>query len=195
MTSAQTSDDVGSTIEPTSSLPSKIISVWIDRFCVRYDWWRRLQPTLSVSPVWVMIYVICIITYTYIINIYAAYAVPLLRAGLIFSNLMYKNVLMPICHPTQLEILLLRKMWRSPNISHWNGSVVILTKLSSLDAPIVDIRTTSSWITEAHFINTTTFMFQRWSYVPSPYITQPRPNSSPRVPRKCVSELGQTWFR
>ena len=29
-------------------LPSKI-----DRFCVRYDWWRRLQPTSSVSPVWI----------------------------------------------------------------------------------------------------------------------------------------------
>ena len=33
-------------------LPSKIVEVWIDRFCVRYDWWRRLQPTSSVSPVW-----------------------------------------------------------------------------------------------------------------------------------------------
>ena len=33
-------------------LPSKIVAVWIDRFCVRYDWWRRLQPTSSVSPVW-----------------------------------------------------------------------------------------------------------------------------------------------
>ena len=32
MTSAQTSDDVGCTIEPTSSLHSKIASVWIDRF-------------------------------------------------------------------------------------------------------------------------------------------------------------------
>ena len=32
-------------------LPSKIVEVWIDRFCVRYDWWRRLQPTSSVSPV------------------------------------------------------------------------------------------------------------------------------------------------
>ena len=51
MTSAQTSDDVGSTIEPTSSLHSKIVLVWIDRFCARYDWWRRLQPTSSVSPV------------------------------------------------------------------------------------------------------------------------------------------------
>ena len=33
-------------------LPSKIVEVWIDRFCVRYDWWRLLQPTSSVSPVW-----------------------------------------------------------------------------------------------------------------------------------------------
>ena len=32
--------------------PLKIDEVWIDRFCVRYDWWRRLQPTSSVSPVW-----------------------------------------------------------------------------------------------------------------------------------------------
>ena len=31
--------------------PIKIDEVWIDRFCVRYDWWRRLQPTSSVSPV------------------------------------------------------------------------------------------------------------------------------------------------
>ena len=30
----------------------EIDEVWIDRFCVRYDWWRRLQPTSSVSPVW-----------------------------------------------------------------------------------------------------------------------------------------------
>ena len=30
----------------------KIDEVWIDRYCVRYDWWRRLQPTSSVSPVW-----------------------------------------------------------------------------------------------------------------------------------------------
>ena len=29
----------------------KIDEVWIDRFCVRYNWWRRLQPTSSVSPV------------------------------------------------------------------------------------------------------------------------------------------------
>ena len=34
-------------------LPSKIVEVWIKRFFVRYDWWRRLQPTSSVSPVWV----------------------------------------------------------------------------------------------------------------------------------------------
>ena len=34
-------------------LPSKIVEVWIDRFCVRYDWWRRLQLTSSVSPVWI----------------------------------------------------------------------------------------------------------------------------------------------
>ena len=32
--------------------PIKTDEVWIDRFCVRYDWWRRLQPTSSVSPVW-----------------------------------------------------------------------------------------------------------------------------------------------
>ena len=99
MTSTQASDDVGSIVEPTSSLawadvilsdfqrvisrylqkiriyffytaermlriiimqnskliqacfPIKIDEVWIDRFCVRYDWWRRLQPTSSVSPV------------------------------------------------------------------------------------------------------------------------------------------------
>ena len=37
-------------------LPSKIIKVWIDLFCVRYDWWRRLQPTSSVSPVWIKAY-------------------------------------------------------------------------------------------------------------------------------------------
>ena len=36
-------------------LPCKIIEVWIDRFCVRYDWWRRLQPTSSVSPVCIML--------------------------------------------------------------------------------------------------------------------------------------------
>ena len=34
--------------------PIKIDEVWIDRFCVRYYWWRRLQPTSSVSPVWCM---------------------------------------------------------------------------------------------------------------------------------------------
>ena len=93
MTSAQASDDVGSVVEPTSSLawadviladfqrvisrylqniriyffytaermlrtiimknskliqacfPIKIDEVWIDRFCVGYDWLRRLQPT------------------------------------------------------------------------------------------------------------------------------------------------------
>ena len=33
-------------------VPSKMDEVWIDRFCARYDWWRRLQPTSSVSPVW-----------------------------------------------------------------------------------------------------------------------------------------------
>ena len=32
-------------------LTSKIFEVWIDWFCVRYDWWCRLQPTSSVSPV------------------------------------------------------------------------------------------------------------------------------------------------
>ena len=31
--------------------PIKNDEVWIDQFCVRYDWWRRLQPTSSVSPV------------------------------------------------------------------------------------------------------------------------------------------------
>ena len=31
--------------------PVKIDEVWTDRFCARYDWWRRLQPTSSVSPV------------------------------------------------------------------------------------------------------------------------------------------------
>ena len=31
--------------------PIKIDKVWMDRFCVRYDWWRRLQQTSSVSPV------------------------------------------------------------------------------------------------------------------------------------------------
>ena len=36
--------------------PIKIDEVWINRFCVRYDWWRRLQPTSSVSPVWYMPY-------------------------------------------------------------------------------------------------------------------------------------------
>ena len=97
--SAQAIDDVGSIVEPTSSLAwadvtladfQRVVSrylqnnsiylfytaeimlktiimqnsrltqacfsitideVWIDRFCVRYDWWRRLQPTSSVSPV------------------------------------------------------------------------------------------------------------------------------------------------
>ena len=36
--------------------PIKIDEVWIDRFCVRYDWWRRLQRTSSVSPVCIYIY-------------------------------------------------------------------------------------------------------------------------------------------
>ena len=31
--------------------PIKIDKVWIDRFCILYDWWRRLQPTSSMSPV------------------------------------------------------------------------------------------------------------------------------------------------
>ena len=31
--------------------PIKIDQVWIERLCVRYDWWRRLQRTSSVSPV------------------------------------------------------------------------------------------------------------------------------------------------
>ena len=35
--------------------PIKIDEVWIDRLCVRYDWWRRLQRTSSVSPVWITI--------------------------------------------------------------------------------------------------------------------------------------------
>ena len=35
-------------------LPSNIVAVWIDRFCVRYDWWRLLQPTSSVSLVWLL---------------------------------------------------------------------------------------------------------------------------------------------
>ena len=89
--------NLGSTIEPTSSLPifkrlyhiiyktlalficcaaekelrtiimqifsliqafvsSKIIKVSIGRFCVRYDWWRRLQRTSSVHPVWIGLY-------------------------------------------------------------------------------------------------------------------------------------------
>ena len=93
MKSYQTSDDVGSAIEPTPSapifkrlyliinntlaltlfctaeimlriiikqnsrlvqacFPSKIIEVWIDRFRVRYEWWRRLHLMSSVSPVW-----------------------------------------------------------------------------------------------------------------------------------------------
>ena len=30
-------------------LPIKIGEVWIDRFCARYDWWRRLQQMSSVS--------------------------------------------------------------------------------------------------------------------------------------------------
>ena len=33
-------------------LPSKIVKVWIHRFCVCYDWWRRLQPMSSVPLVW-----------------------------------------------------------------------------------------------------------------------------------------------
>ena len=37
-------------------LPSKIVKVWIDRFCLHYDWWRRLQPTSSVSLVWSFMY-------------------------------------------------------------------------------------------------------------------------------------------
>ena len=32
-------------------LPKKFIAVWIDWFCVCYDWWRRLQPMSSVFPV------------------------------------------------------------------------------------------------------------------------------------------------
>ena len=33
-------------------LPSKIVEDGIDRFWVRCDWWRRLQSTSSVFPVW-----------------------------------------------------------------------------------------------------------------------------------------------
>ena len=36
----------------SACFPIKVDEVWIDRFCVRYDWRRRLQPTTSVSPVW-----------------------------------------------------------------------------------------------------------------------------------------------
>ena len=102
MTSAQASDDVGSNMEPTSSLDwadlnadfqtvisrnlqnistylffsaermlriiiiqnSRLIQAWfpitidevlIDQFCIYYDWWRRLQPTTSVSTVWYLV--------------------------------------------------------------------------------------------------------------------------------------------
>ena len=41
-------------------LSSKIVEVWIDRICVRYDWWRRLQLTSSVSPVWYIWLNICL---------------------------------------------------------------------------------------------------------------------------------------
>ena len=34
--------------------PRKIIAVWIDWFWVRYDWWRWLQLTSSVSPVCIL---------------------------------------------------------------------------------------------------------------------------------------------
>ena len=44
-------------------LPSKIIAVWIDRFCVRYDWWRRLQPMSSVSPVCACFFVFFFISF------------------------------------------------------------------------------------------------------------------------------------
>ena len=37
-------------------LPSKVVEVWIDGLCVRYDWWRRLQPTSSVSREWYVAY-------------------------------------------------------------------------------------------------------------------------------------------
>ena len=37
-------------------LPSKIVKVWIDQFCLHYDWWCRLQPTSSVSLVWSLMY-------------------------------------------------------------------------------------------------------------------------------------------
>ena len=36
-------------------LPSKIVEVWIDWFCVHYNWWRWLQLTSSVFPVWLII--------------------------------------------------------------------------------------------------------------------------------------------
>ena len=35
-------------------LPGKIVEVWIDRFCIHYVWWRRLQPMSSVSLVWIL---------------------------------------------------------------------------------------------------------------------------------------------
>ena len=41
-------------------LPSKIVEVWFERFCVRYDWWRRLQQTSSVFPVWDKINLFCV---------------------------------------------------------------------------------------------------------------------------------------
>ena len=33
------------TMPKYACLPSEIVEVWIDRFCVRYDWWRRLKNT------------------------------------------------------------------------------------------------------------------------------------------------------
>ena len=42
-------------------LPSKIVEVWIDWFCLRYHWWRQLQPTSSVSPVWENSLVKCVV--------------------------------------------------------------------------------------------------------------------------------------
>ena len=35
--------------------PLKIVEVWINRYCVRYDWWWRQQTTSSMSPLWYML--------------------------------------------------------------------------------------------------------------------------------------------
>ena len=49
-------------------LPSKIVEVWIDRFCVCCDWWRRLQPTSSVSPVFYCFSSLLNITHRYLLQ-------------------------------------------------------------------------------------------------------------------------------